>query len=260
MIHALSWAEAHPLVVLVALWLLVSIVVAVTPTRYRSARWYGWLVRLAERLSLLTHPDTVGTLKLPGVTAAIDPRLPAVLEVVERGKPGHADTGLLGALAIGLVIGSAFALALLSSGCSSTQVHREALSVDIVSRAANVALPNVIAEYEREGHAAIVAACCDQPRMEAALAEVDRRWSPALAAWELTRVAHGRLRTLLMRCQTDPATVDAGTCALPGFAEASAEFLADLTSARCALHAIGRADLDVIPGGPPACPSDGGAS
>lgn len=146
------------------------------------------------------------------------------------------------------------------ASCSSSQVHVESVTVDAIARAARAAQPQVLAEYEREGHAAITSACCSQAAMEAALAGVDRRWSVVIASWELTRVAGNRLRDLLMACQTDPSALDGGICTMPGFAEASADFMADLTDARCSLRAIGRADLDHVPGGPPACPlPDGGA-
>lgn len=101
----LTWAESHPLVVLVGLWLLTSLVVAVTPERYRRARWYGWLLSVADRLSVLTHSDSPGTLKLPGIASAIDPRGPLVVEAVkvaaDRSRPGFASPR---SMALGLLI------------------------------------------------------------------------------------------------------------------------------------------------------------
>ena len=85
-----SWLVSHPYLTLLAAWLLLSGVVAVIPQRYHSARWYGWLLWLMHRLSLLTAPEQRGTLQWPIAAKAI------VFGAVEsavavQSKPGESS-------------------------------------------------------------------------------------------------------------------------------------------------------------------------
>jgi hypothetical protein len=80
---ALSWAGAHVVLLTFAIIIACSIITALTPVRFRHARWYGWIVRFNDRISVLTHPDALGTLKLPLLASAISPQMAAALAVAQ---------------------------------------------------------------------------------------------------------------------------------------------------------------------------------
>lgn len=150
----------------------------------------------------------------------------------------------------------AVALAALAlDACASGPVRAQAAAANTAALAFNRALPVVVAEYEREGRAAIDAACCDAAAMRTALATHQTRWQPVVLGWELARIAHDDWRAALERCRDQPAEV-----CMPGVERTALTFVDSVVRARCAVRVIGRADLDPLPD-PPACgdvPTDGG--
>jgi hypothetical protein len=181
------------------------------------------------------------------------PRAPAPATDAPRANDGFATRGTLLAIITALsVLGTVSALA---SGCSGSQVRKEAITADATSRAFNRAQPIVLAEYENTGRAEIHAACCDRAAMDAALAAHDARWQPVVAGWELARLAHDAWRSELTTCQQTPTQ----QCT-QSTEHLATVFLTTLGQARCALHAIGRADLDPLTalGAAPCASQDGG--
>jgi hypothetical protein len=150
------------------------------------------------------------------------------------------------ALLLGALVLIALPLALALHGCGATAIQREATVANVSAQSFNAALPVVVQAYETDARAAIDRACCDRSAMEAARARVQRAWQPVRLAWEATRVAHDAWRVELERCR---ALADASSCSptLPGL---FANFEARLNDARCAVRALGRADLDPLPGLP----------
>jgi hypothetical protein len=146
-------------------------------------------------------------------------------------------------------------LALLAlAGCGATPVRQQSAVADAMARAFNRARPLLITAYEADGRAAIDAACCDRAAMVAALAAHDRRWALTRLAFESARIAHDAWRLELEACRR---ATDGGTCP-PRVAALAARFATALAEARCAVRAVGRAELDPLPG-EPACATDGGA-
>lgn len=183
---------------------------------------------------------TGGTLAVLGAIGG------AVSSLLSRLGGGH-HVALLLAATLGAGVGAL-------SGCPSTAVQRQTVLANASARAFNAALPVVVAEQEHAGQAAIRGACCQRPAMEAALAAHERAWSPVVAAWELAKVAHDAWRLELEACRRAP---DGGACG-PGLDRSAAFFVVTLTNARCAVRAVGRADLDPIPGALTCPGADGG--
>lgn len=191
---SLSWAEAHPVTLAVSLWLLVSLVTAVTPMRFRTSPWYGWLVKLGDRLSIFTHPDAAGTLKLPGLASAIDPRLAAALAVAEKATVTRSNSGFaspramriaaLVAMAGAVLVPVAIAIAAsVLHGCSAPQRTWDANARIGINSAAHVLrdVDSALAiVYQHEAHAATTLAQLDA---------IDARYAPAVTAERLARDA-----------------------------------------------------------------------
>lgn len=149
-------------------------------------------------------------------------------------------------------------LLVLLVGCSGTEVRRQAMSADVIARAFNsVGEPTLVAAYESACRGEIDHVCreapCDRALMEGALAACDRHWQPAMLAYEATRALHSAWRLTLMRCQV----ADAGSCTID-LARDGAAFMQSATRFRCAIRALGRADLDPIPGAVTCEVRDGG--
>lgn len=166
----------------------------------------------------------------------------------------------IGLVVIGAGIGTLIAIGLLhSTGCGGA-LRVQAVTADALAQAWNTtARPTMLAAYEREQYAALDAVCapdagtCDVARARAAVAAVRARWAPAWASLEVVRRAHDAWRLEIERCR-----LDAGTCgpALDGLAAA---FAGALAAWRCDVRALGRVDLDRLPGPAPVCATDAGS-
>lgn len=94
----LAFVSAHPYL---AAYIVLCVIVAVTPERYRRAKWFGWVLAGIDYLVPVTHPDSPGTLKLPGQSSGAAVLLDAGLRALdkeaqavaakERGKPGRVS-------------------------------------------------------------------------------------------------------------------------------------------------------------------------
>jgi len=155
----------------------------------------------------------------------------------------HMRTKSLGfwrRLLLGVTLG-----ALLS--CSGSAVQQQARALDISARLFNAARPVWIAAYEAEGERLLHEACPAPPCARAALEAVqdahDRRWSPVAITWEAVKVAHDAWRLEIERCRQ----ADAGQCE-ESLGRLGAAFLSSALRFRCSLRALGRTDLDPMPG------------
>ncbi len=174
-----------------------------------------------------------------------------VLQAVYKMLAGHPYEPVAPAPARPSVPPMLVLLALALAGCSSSQVHTQALVATGASDGFNRAQGVVLVAFEQQSEAAAQAVCCDRARMLEAADVVDRRWRPVLASWELARVAHDRWRVDLMICQQTVA--DGGACAIDLAAEERA-FLAAATDARCSVIVLDVAD-PLASLGAPACAS-----
>jgi len=66
-----AWLAAHPWDDLLITYAAINVVVAVTPKRYQTTKWFGGLLVLASRITVLVHADAMGTLQLPFLLRAI---------------------------------------------------------------------------------------------------------------------------------------------------------------------------------------------
>lgn len=74
---ALQWIHENPKAATAVWWGLVSLFVSVVPSKYHSMPWFGLLLQLFGRASVLTPPDQPGTLKIPG-KRAVPSRWPGI--------------------------------------------------------------------------------------------------------------------------------------------------------------------------------------
>ena len=81
-----QWIDAHPIEAALGAYVALGAVVGAMPEAWQRKPFVGFLVRLLERVSPLTHRDSAGTLKLPGTThvaratrASVVPPVPLVV-------------------------------------------------------------------------------------------------------------------------------------------------------------------------------------
>lgn len=66
------WIHAHPvLTFFLALGVVSNLTVAVTPKRLQNTPWFGAVLFIAHRLSILNHGDQYGTIQIPLIAKAI---------------------------------------------------------------------------------------------------------------------------------------------------------------------------------------------
>jgi len=150
------------------------------------------------------------------------------------------------------------AVAALVVCCSSTQVQRESRAADAIARAFNgVVRPTLVDAFETACRAEIERVCpappCSRVLMQGVLRDCDNHWQPVFASYEAARAAHDAWRLTLIRCQD---AGDAGSCSLDLERDGRA-VVAAVTSYRCAVRALGRPELDPLPG-TVTCARDGG--
>jgi hypothetical protein len=159
--------------------------------------------------------------------------------------------------------------ALLLAGCPKNATEGQARALDVQARLLNGGKPLWIAEFERTGQDAIrraiepcgTDAACRAREGGAAFDRHTRAWDVVALAWEGTKAKHDAWTAEVERCRAvgDPVcsvTLERGAQA----------FVAQALQFRCALRALGRADLDPLSGLgslAPRCPAlldaDGGA-
>lgn len=61
-----AYIHLHWVGISLALYMLSSAIVAVTPKRYQTDRWYGFALKIMRFLSTHVHLDEFGTLTIPG--------------------------------------------------------------------------------------------------------------------------------------------------------------------------------------------------
>lgn len=187
----LSFLSSHPALVVQWAVMLVSLVVALLPSKAREAPVVGFIVRVLGRLSVLEHSDAPGTLKWPGVEAAV--REAVVAEVARV-----PTAGLLALMLAGLAFAGPI-------GCGGALRDNVVAVSNVATRAANAAAGPVLSTYCSQSMAALgrtgvyTAGVCE--------ASGDRGGTPAtaaeLAALDAVRV---RWRPLLGTCRTsEPA-------------------------------------------------------
>ena len=147
--------------------------------------------------------------------------------------------------------------------CTSSGLAAQAAAANTIAEALNHAAPVVLDTAEREaldaGRAA-AARCMSldagvgcRGEAHAAYHDARAKWRAVAVAWDAVAVAHDEWRHAILRCRAD---LDAGTDC-PAAAAAASAVANVVTPWRCALRAVGRADMDPIPGAP-VC-RDGGA-
>lgn len=147
--------------------------------------------------------------------------------------------------------------------CTASAVETQAVAADRVARALNTAAPVALDEADRAAQSAALDAAracmadidagtdC-RARAHAVYDDTRAAWRRVFVAWDAVGAAHATWRAELTRCRA----AHAATCT-PGV-DAAAGLLRTSTAWRCALRAVGRADLDPLPGAL-TC-SDGGAA
>lgn len=188
----LSFLSSHPALVVQWAVMLVSLVVALLPSKAREAPVVGFIVRVLGRISVLEHNDAPGTLKWPGVEAAVRG---AVLAEVVRVPP---SAGLLVLLLGGLALAGPV-------GCGGTLRQNIITASNVAARATNAAAGPVLSAYCSQSMQAI--GRNGSWESGACVAGGDRVGTPAtaaeLAALDAVRV---RWRPLLGTCRTsEPA-------------------------------------------------------
>ena len=141
--------------------------------------------------------------------------------------------------------------------CSGT-VSTQSSVAHTTAQTLNRAQPVWIHAMQDEATNAVNQVCpgdagnCAAAPMRAAADAVFARWSPVVAAWEGTRIAHDAWRLQLERCRAD---AHASGCEGPALDSLSLALLSATQQWRCAVRsdAMRRPDLDPFPG-TPACP------
>lgn len=151
---------------------------------------------------------------------------------------------------------------LMVEGCTATGVRTQAHTADTIARTLNRVAPVWIDEVERRALEAAMRLCpadagsCDRDAMVAAADEEFDRYRPVAIAWDTAQVLHGVWRSTLRRCQ------DRGDDVCRPGEDAALQFVLAAQRWRCAVRALGRADLDPLPGTPtcnaPDAGTDGG--
>lgn len=67
----LAFILANPGKDLAAILILCNLAVAVTPAKYQKSKFFGILLVIANRVSILVHADSHGTLQLPVIAKAL---------------------------------------------------------------------------------------------------------------------------------------------------------------------------------------------
>jgi hypothetical protein len=154
-------------------------------------------------------------------------------------------------------------------GCPKNATEGQARALDVEARLLNAGKPLWLAEFERTGQDAIrraIEACggdaaCRAREGGAAFDRHTRAWDAVALSWEGTKARHDAWRDEVERCRaaSDPV------CAVT-LERGARAFVAQALEFRCALRALGRADLDPLAGLgalAPRCPelldADGGA-
>lgn len=147
--------------------------------------------------------------------------------------------------------------------CSASSVETQAVAADRIARALNTAAPVALDEADHAAQSAALDAAracmadidagtdC-RARAHAVYDDTRAAWRRVFVAWDALGAAHATWRAELTRCRA----AHAATCT-PGV-DAAAGLVRTSTAWRCALRAVGRADLDPLPGAV-TC-SDGGAA
>lgn len=155
------------------------------------------------------------------------------------------------------------ALVLVLVACGGDSLRTQARSLEVSARLFNAGMPLWIRAYEQEGRSSIDAACgargpaeCPRSVGEQALAIHSRRWSVVAVAWESTRVTHDAWRAEVQRCRRLAANDATCNFSVPQLA---GRFLATAMQWRCAVRAVGRADLDPLGEHLLQCSGDAGA-
>lgn len=195
----LSFLGSHPALVVQWAVMLVSFVVALLPSRWRESPGVGLLVRVLGRLSVLEHSDAPGTLKWPGVEAAV--REAVVAEVARV-----PTAGLLVLMLAGLALAGPI-------GCGGALRDNVVAVSNVATRAANAAAGPVLSTYCSQSMAALgrtgvyTAGVCEAsgdrggtPATDAeqvALTAVRARWRPLLGVWDQLVIAQAALVSAL---------------------------------------------------------------
>lgn len=150
-----------------------------------------------------------------------------------------------------------FAVLMLGAACAGT-VATQSTVAHRTAQVLNRAEPVWTRAMRNEALAAVEHVCpgdagvCPEAPMREASEAVFVRWSPVVAAWEGTRIAHDAWRVQLERCRVD---AHASGCEGPALDSLSLALLTSAQQWRCAVRsdAMRRPDLDPFPG-TPACP------
>lgn len=204
---------------------------------------------LEARVGSLT---TVEPPPAPAATSASP--VPVTPPALPKGAPGFARFGVLG-FVVAMVVAPVLIAAALH-GCSAGAVQVQSEGLEVVNLAGNRIEPLWIAEYRREGRAALAAACpvangttpsaaCGATRLAAERA-VTAKWAHVRDAWEALHAVDDAYATQLDACRA----VDAGVCTI----SIPAAFPAAVTVYRCAIRAAGHPEADLVPGPAPECP------
>jgi hypothetical protein len=81
--HALlAFLKANPAIEYVLAYMVLTVIVGLTPQKWQKTPFFGFLLALAHRLSVLTHADQGGTFQIPLMAKAIGAAVPALAPVL----------------------------------------------------------------------------------------------------------------------------------------------------------------------------------
>lgn len=196
------------------------------------------------------------------------PEAPASPETIAPAgsRAGDAERGRTPVEVLALVLAVAAGIGV--ARCSASSVETQAAAADRIARVMNGAAPVALAEAEHAAEADAVTAfrlCAASPDAgpgcyavaHAAHAATRARWRRVFVAWDAVGAAQSAWRAEILRCR---GMIDAGATLCSPPAAATVALVRAGAALRCAVVAVGRADLDPLREVPgvPAC-TDGGA-